>query len=386
MSGLTNTGFETETLSDVSTNITTSLKAEFGDSINTLPTSFFGQLTGIFAEQYSQLWELAQAVYNSQYPDTASGSSLDNVVALQGIKRFPPLQSTVTVIATGTNNTSIPGGTIFTVSGTGDKFQTLATAVIVGTSVAIPCASVAFDAIPAPAGTLTGISVALSGLTSVTNTADAVLGNTLESDAALRTRRQIRLITAQGGTLEAIRSKLLAVANVKNVLIFENNTQLPDLSGRPAKSYEVVVNGGADTDIDKVIWTTKPAGIRTVGTLSHTIVDSQGFTQPVQWSRPTVVPIYLTVTITANSLAPANLAALVLTEYLAYGNTLNMGDSVIVYPHLIAVVNSIPGILDVAIKVGTSPSPTSDANLYQVVNAVPTFDSSRTIVNVTVVP
>ncbi len=387
MSGLSSTGFVAETLNDVLVNLNAAMTAQFGDTVNLQPTSLVGQVVGIISEQLSEIWELAEAVYLSQYVDTATGSSLDNVMALQGITRLAAKQSTVSVTITGLGGTLIPAGTVFSVSGTGDKFQTIADVTIpsAGTTVQANCVSVVFDSIPAPAHTLTVIVTAVNGMTSVDNPLAAVVGRQQETDAQLRARHSEDLVTSEGGTVEAIRAKMLQVAGVIDVLVFDNSTQMSDSGGRPSKSYEVVINGGADSDIDEEIWLTKPAGIATFGTTHHTIVDTQGFTQPVNWSRPTVVPIYLIVNITANGTAPSNLAALALTEFLAYGDTLTMGDPVIVSPHLIAILNSIPGILDVEVLLGTAPNPTTSNNYISAVQEVPTFSSGTTQINVTVV-
>ena len=116
--GLSSEGFSAKRLADIASEIDEILKSTFGPGINTLPQSLFGQLKGIFAERESFLWELAEAVYNSQYPDGAEGTSLDNVGAITALTRLPALKSRIEGQALfGTLSTSIPAGTIFSVSG-----------------------------------------------------------------------------------------------------------------------------------------------------------------------------------------------------------------------------------------------------------------------------
>ena len=93
--GLTDEGFVGKTISDIDEEIDEALKAVFGTQINTLPQSIFGQLKGIFAERESLIWELAEAIYLSQYPDSAEGTSLDNVGAITASTRLPALKSTI---------------------------------------------------------------------------------------------------------------------------------------------------------------------------------------------------------------------------------------------------------------------------------------------------
>ena len=125
--GLTDEGFVGKTISDIDEEIDEALKAVFGTQINTLPQSIFGQLKGIFAERESLIWELAEAVYNSQYPDSAEGTSLDNVGAITATTRLPALKSTIEGQALfGTASTVVPLGTIFSVDGDSSiRFVTL---------------------------------------------------------------------------------------------------------------------------------------------------------------------------------------------------------------------------------------------------------------------
>ncbi len=94
--GLTSTGFTIPRQSDIISEIQASLIALFGPQINLVAPSVFSQLVGIFAEREALLWELALGVYNSQYPDYASGSMLDNVASITGITRLPATYSVQT--------------------------------------------------------------------------------------------------------------------------------------------------------------------------------------------------------------------------------------------------------------------------------------------------
>lgn len=118
MAGLDENGLTIKTLSQIQEEIDEALKSIFGDQINTLPQSVFGQLKGIFSERESLIWELAEGIYNSQYPDTAKGTSLDNIGAITALPRFPTDASQVIGQALfGTPATVVPIGTFFSVNG-----------------------------------------------------------------------------------------------------------------------------------------------------------------------------------------------------------------------------------------------------------------------------
>ena len=115
--GLTAQGFVRKRIEDIEAEINDSFRTAFGEQINLDDRSRFGQIRGIFAERESLIWELAELVYNSQYPDTAIGTSLDNVVRITGITRLEATKSVVTVNLLGTAATIVPGGTILSVDG-----------------------------------------------------------------------------------------------------------------------------------------------------------------------------------------------------------------------------------------------------------------------------
>lgn len=118
MAGLDTNGLTIKRLAEIKTDIESSLKNTFGDQINLLPESVFGQLVGIMAEREALIWELVEAVYNSQYPDSAEGVSLDDVGAITSFTRLPALESRIVGQAlVGTPTTVIPIGTQFSVDG-----------------------------------------------------------------------------------------------------------------------------------------------------------------------------------------------------------------------------------------------------------------------------
>lgn len=480
--GLTPEGFSRKRLDDIKTEIENDLKNRFGNYINLLPQSVFGQIVGLFSDREAELWEMAEDVYNSQYPDTAEGVSLDNVVALTGITRLGATKSRIMDVALfGDAGTVVPAGTQFSVAGNPNaKFLTdLEVTLGIGVNeiqllsfATLPMSGsfklsyrnevtdlIAFDALateiqnklnaleglegvivtgdfnlgfsiefagvdgkqdqpllvvvdnttgalttitttqqgaaqalvdvtavdfgPTQAifGTLTVIDTPVSGLDSVKNLDDAVVGRNVETDFELRQRRGLTLQVAGAATPDAIRARLLNLVGVTDVIIFENITSLPDMDGRPEKSFEAVVAGGDEQEIFDSIYQAKPAGIETFGSEIGSSVDSQGVTHEVRFSRPTNVPIYVSVSLVTDPLRfPANGNDTVRDAIVAFINELGIGSDVIVVPQLICSFAGVQGILDAEIFVGIAPSPTLSDNIIIDANEIPVTDNLKVIV------
>ncbi|MCK5610310.1 hypothetical protein KAR91_51030 [Candidatus Pacearchaeota archaeon] len=120
--GLTETGLNIKTIADIKSEIEDALRATFGPQINLQPESNFGQIVGIISERESLIWELLEDIYNSQYPASASGISLDNVLDLVGLIRLGALPSRIEgQVLFGSASIAIPAGTQFSVLDDSEK-------------------------------------------------------------------------------------------------------------------------------------------------------------------------------------------------------------------------------------------------------------------------
>ncbi len=111
MTGLATTGFSLKRLEDIKADYETALQDILGP-IDTDPDSNFGQIIGVLSRSDANLWEQLEAVYNSQYRNSASGISLDGVGQLTGANRLEPLKSTVTAQVTGDQGTLLSTGKV----------------------------------------------------------------------------------------------------------------------------------------------------------------------------------------------------------------------------------------------------------------------------------
>jgi uncharacterized phage protein gp47/JayE len=122
MFGLTPLGFNAKRLADIKQDLENAFIAEFGD-VNVDPQSVFGQTIGVMAKQFADLWENLEDVYFSQYPNSAEGVALDNVVQLNGLTRLPAQQTRVTAILSGIEGTLIPSGSLAKIPNTNNVFS-----------------------------------------------------------------------------------------------------------------------------------------------------------------------------------------------------------------------------------------------------------------------
>ena len=229
----------------------------------------------------------------------------------------------------------------------------------------------------APAGELSQILTPVAGWNRTVNKTDAAVGRLTESDNTFKQRRREELQVAGDATVEAIRSKLLALTDVSAVIVFENDTMVDDISGRPPKSIEAMVEGGTDAEILQTVFDTKAAGIQAYGNTCGNVTDSQGQVHNICFSRPTAVPIYIKITITKNPSFPVDGVATIQQELAAFGNALGIGKEVVVTPYLISSIANVPGIEDAVLLIGTAPNPTLSDNIAIAANQVATFDTSR---------
>lgn len=441
--GVVPEGFKQKGVQDLKTEIEDAERASFGAGINVLATSVFGQLNGVFAGKLSELWEVANAIYRALYPDSASNEALDNVASITGALRLAAAKSSAEdVICTGTAGTIIPIGRVLSVVGAGDRFVSLAAATLAlatarapttayvvgdvrsnsgniyvvtvagtsgagggpsGTGTAIVDGTVTwrfvgtglsfalvdfeseeFGPINAPAFTLTVIETPVSGWTGAANRLDAELGRDIETDADFRIRREELLRGTGAATVEAIRARVRAVTGVTQAFVFENVTLTTDAEGLPGKSFEVVVQGGADQDIADTIFLYKPAGIEAHGSTSVPVTDSQGFVHTIKFSRPTAINMWVDVTVLVDpTVFPIDGADQVKESIVALGDALAIGADVIILAFRCAPLDAVAGVIDVTVmEIDDIPSPTNTANIPIAPRELAVFDTSRITVTV----
>lgn len=367
---LTSTGLQTQTFEQIRQEIANAFRAIYGP-INTGPESAIGQQISIMAEREVILAQGLQALYSSQYPDSASGRSLDGVVQLTGITRRDATRSVVDVILTGAAGTVIPQDSV--ASTDNDDLFFLVEDVTLDSTGEANGQMIAQDAGPliAPTGTLTNIETPVSGWADVVNPQDAVVGRPVESDPELRLRRARSLQVTGSATVGAIRSRLLEQVNdVTSATIIENRTDTADAQGRPPHSFEAVVSGGTDADIALKIFETKAAGIETAGQITEITIDSTGKEQAINFSRPIQRYIWVRLTLQATNGLPGNVDDLATEAVVDKGSELNLGEDVLWQTLVGPVHRAVDNLQEVTVEIAVSSDPETEPAIFATQNVI----------------
>lgn len=382
---VTPTGFVPDTLETILAEIEAAELAAFGPQVNTSSASVIGQYNGIMADKFAELNEVLEDLANSSNPDTATGAALDAICALTGVVRFAATYSKTTLTVNINAGVTLAIGRVVSVSGNPNvKFQTVAAVTNSGGSAAsfpVEAWATVTGPVFAAAGALTVIESPQTGWNSVTNAADTSIGSNIESDSDLRARRQATLQAAGSANAAAIRADLLNTAGVSQAAVFENDTDTVNVDGVPAHAFESVVQGGANADIAQAIWDTKPIGIATHGSITESVADYSGTLQPVKFSRPTTIPIYITVTLTKVAGVTYAGDAAVKAALVLYLSRFLLGQDLI-RSQIFGQVSPIAGVVDItAITLGTAPAPAGTANIVATPRQLLTTITANIVVN-----
>ncbi|MBV1928694.1 MAG: baseplate J/gp47 family protein, partial [Gammaproteobacteria bacterium] len=141
----------------------------------------------------------------------------------------------------------------------------------------------------APENTVTSFIITVAGVVSTTNLVEYSVGSEVETDEVYLERILVSQQQGGGGTLASIEDAVGNLAGVTAVSVYDNKTLIVDADGRPGKSFEVIAQGGLDTELAQLIWDKHPAGIETYGLTSLPVTDSNGDPQTVFFTRPVAV-------------------------------------------------------------------------------------------------
>ena len=383
MTQLTSTGFSRTRLDERLTALQTAMRAIFGQDLNLDPDTMDGQALGVFAESQSNLDQLAEDVYHSFNPQTATGVALSRLVQLNSIRRIEGTYSTVTLTCTGTQGTTIPAGSLVKSPTTGVVFQTIAEVTIpAGGSVNVAAQATTKGATVAPTGTLTKIDTPLYGWQTVTNPADAVPGRDEETDEALRIRRRKSTATAAVGLVDALYGYLNNIVGVRQAEVFENEGDTVDAHGQAPHSIYCVVDGGADQDIFDAIWLKKGSGCTQVGTVVGTAYDSRGNPHTMKFSRPGPVNVYVVVNLHTKTGWPTDGVQRIKDALVTWGLANQAIGEEVIQSRLFDPINSVPGHSVDSLYIGTAPAPGTSANIAVPFDGLAVFDSARIVVNI----
>jgi uncharacterized phage protein gp47/JayE len=381
MAQLTDQGIVIARLNDRWNQLVSAMRIIFGDDINVDPNSVDGQLLGIFAESINNLEQLAEAVYQSFNPSTATGAALSRLVQLNGIRRIEGAYSVVDLTCTGTAGTVIPAGSLAQGSD-GVHWSTTQPITIDQTGVVtVPARAEKMGVLAAAAGTITTIATPIYGWQSVTNPNPASLGRDEETDQELRVRRALSTSTTAQAMLDGLYGALLNLNGVLQAHVYENSTGDVDENGQAAHSILCVVDGGDTQEILETIYRKKSVGVTLLGGVSGVVSDSAGNAQTIRFDRPTDVAIYVTVNVSRQQGYPADGAARIQQAILAWATANMRIGAEVILSQLYTPINTVPGVSVTSLLIGTTHDAQAAANIAVAYNSIARFDPSRITVN-----
>lgn len=261
-------GVSIQTLQEITEELIDGYKAIYGPDINVSPESPDGQRIGIEAKARADMQAFALALYNQQDPDFASGQALISKMKYAGITVRPATRSQADIDVFSNRITTLPAG--FTIiDELGQEWSLSSPADIgVGTT-AVTFFSSEFGAIEADADTINKVVTVVPGVLSVNNPAPATVGVEEETDEQARIRRRKSVQLPALTPLGAIISRVANVANVTDVVGYENDTKEFDpIIGTEANTFWIIVEGGSIEDIAEAIATSKTGGAGTKGAVT----------------------------------------------------------------------------------------------------------------------
>lgn len=316
---ISSSGVEVASFVQIQAALINRYKEIYGSDIDLSTGNADGEFVNELALMLNNLVQSIKTLYSNLDVNTASGVYLEALCNLSNVHRKPATRSTATVELQNDSGSTVTinansflqdqAGTIWNI--TSSNVISLAD----GDSVVIEVQCSQLGPVEAPAGWINILAGEPNVI--VTQSIDANLGQNVESDTSLRSRRNRYLGSGSLTVLQGLAAALFDLQGVLDVKIYnnQNDSVLSTSDGTdvvPHGIYVIIRQTSNDLDLDnsigQTIYDRLTPGIRTTQTEdatggvsgSHvyipTILGSsiQGFTETVYWKK--AVPISTSVT------------------------------------------------------------------------------------------
>ncbi len=374
MAKLTEQGFIIERLDANLAQLDAGFRTIYGTDINTDPDSPDGQLIALIAQIKTDLEELAESIYKALDPEAASGIWLEQRVAYAGLTRRQARYSYLrNTILTGTPRTLIPAGAVLTDPHHRRWLLVADTTLNENGSAQADLRSETLGALTLPAQTELTIETLFLGWRSAQSSQAAEVGEEEETDAELRRRFFISRAKAAQNSVDGMIVKLLQLADVRQAVCLENDSNTPNADDVPAHSLNIIVEGGSDTEIAQVIFENKTAGTGLRGEVQCQIRDNKDMARTIRFDRPAVVAcaVYLEVRRNAHFTAvdvDAIKAAIAQTPF-------SIGEAVLL-SRLYSPINTVQGFWVETLRIGRQGETLTASNIEIGVREMARFASA----------
>ena len=301
------TGLVTQSLEEIITEITGKYQEIYGNDINIDQNTPDGQMINLLAQMKKDILDLL-VQYNSNIDvDQVQGIAQQILYKLNGLEIKSYTYSYVNVKVTTSGPTNLQGldnnidnsdGTGYTIQDTNGNRWILANSVInLNGTDEFPFRAAELGGIQCLPNPVTLPETIVSGVVSVTNpAANYITGDTGESDAEYRQRRNKTVALPSQGFDESIEAQLLNLDTVTQVKVYDNRKSV-EVNGIPAHTIWVIVEGGQNSEIGNIIYANILPGIPMKGSIEVLVSKSNGELTPVYFDRGTAQTLYVKITI-----------------------------------------------------------------------------------------
>lgn len=207
-----------------------------------------------------------------------------------------------------------------------------------------------YDAQESTVNQITSIKTPTLGWRGVTNPYYVFPSVGVESDENYRYRGKL-LQQSSTGKYTSILMALKSVRGVVYENVQQNTSSNSTSSGIINNGIAITVMGGNEDDIALAIFNSVSEGIMTSGDIVKEVKDINGFGHEVRFSRPSITPLQISMSLVTYPDFPTNGNAKIKQALVEWFNNLNVGED-IHYSRLYEPINSIDGFAVRNLKFG----------------------------------
>ncbi|MBP2156853.1 baseplate J/gp47 family protein [Erwinia rhapontici] len=299
-----NSGLQVDTFRDIFQSLSDSYKEIYGNDIDLDQDSPDGQRVALEAQARTDVEAALQWMYSQMDPDFNTGDMQQIIAKLHGLYLRPGSRSQRDLKV-------VTDRPVFLYAGY--KIQDQANQTwFIRTAVTVPAGTTEVTFFAELFGKVTGlVSDTFTQLTPelgvqfFISESAVVVGRDEETPEEFRQRRNRSLENPATGSTGAIFAKVAQLTGVTDVNIDENDTKIDDpVTGIPANSIWLVVEGGAVSDIVEVMVKQKGGGTGTKGDITGRFIENlvrpDGTTLAIahdmQFDRPIYIPLHIKLT------------------------------------------------------------------------------------------
>lgn len=264
-------GIITQNLLDIIGEREANLQQVMGEDFIIDKTTPIGNMELADANNELSIQELIAWLFPNQMDaNTATGIFLDVICEKNRIYRRQPEYTTMNLILNGTPKTQFNSGDIIVEDSISNLYYDLNEDCIIGEDGTVVAQFICeeFGENYPLSSTIYNIQTPMGGLSSVTMNYENLnikYGRLPETDEELRRRRMYSVGQTATNTLDSMISSMFSLDGVFDCIGFENDTEFVDENGLPMKSFEIVIDGGDETEITDTILNNKAVGTRAYG-------------------------------------------------------------------------------------------------------------------------